>query len=115
MARTSWEMTKEKVEGIRCDILSLCRALSRPDRVVSLMPESRLDGRRRITSSTYWDILIEEGRDEQALTINYSVKRRPKYWVEEIDERGDIFKSTDLFSNWDKSKFEREFSRIGSG
>lgn len=106
-------MEIEKAEEIRCDIENLCGALSRPDRVVSCMPEHKSGEKRRFQSSAYWDVLIDE-EDERALTINYSIRRKPKFWIEEFDERGDIFKTTDLFGNWDKSKFEREFSRIVS-
>lgn len=102
-----------KADEIRRDIECLCKALSWPGRAISCMPEHKTGEKRRFQNSAYWDILIdEEGGDERALTINYSIKRRPKFWIEEIDDRGDIAKSVDLFSNWDKSKFEREFSRI---
>ena len=104
-----------KVSEIQRDIINLCKALSRLGRTVSCMPMTYSSKSKAKQNSAYWDIIIdEEEKDEQALTINYSIKRRPKYWIEELDGRGDIAKTIDLFSNWNKLKFEREFTRIVS-
>jgi hypothetical protein len=102
-----------KADEIRRDIINLCKALSWTGRTISCMPEPETGTKQRFRNSAYWDIIIDEDEEkERALTINYSVKRRPKFWIEEIDDNGDIANTVDLFSNWDKSKFEMEFARI---
>lgn len=106
-------MELEKVNEIGSDIEKLCKALSWTGRMISCMPTTFPNKAKAARSSAYWDIVVDEDEEKgRALMINYSVKRRPKFWIEEIDDSGDIANTVDLFSNWDKSKFEMEFSRI---